>query len=943
MSSETFKRINYYDGHNITQEDLVTEQSAWHDTIASGVDFLAGSGVEKEFAVQRLLFDTSDVPTSISTLLTNEIFDGEPIYETDNDSATCFLQPSDSSEGAQLEVVMSGASLTGAHKSRVYIFGTTFGDEFTQECLTFDDNESQVTRTYFTSIIAITTQDFRGNSNIVTTGTACRNTEGRLRIYEATPMFVCRDHIMSQQAEEPNMDYRDFRPADQSKTLYNVLNDIANQDNRSTDDLGINVTSTATRKLEPNVSGFIVGQKFKATTNNIQKVTILLSVDQNTLAPVGTQYDWSGDLIVGVRKLQTTTQCPTDITPGTSIEFDPEQTALAEISVDQDSLEEIGIVLDGVPQEVDFVFTQSLIANPALEPNIEIGSYYMVTVQRSGDTSNGTIILEEAANTDAGVNDTDEKRLSIYSNSTWTDVPESDLWFKVFTNAIRITSGMALDEGVQIISPRTQENSSTGLSESYINGNYSLVDTSATSYNYVIAQKQNNYITPVSHPTTGNQVYSRIEDIPAISVVSESNLETLVDAENETIILAAVKDNNPTGIADVSEVTYFPGLADGNTFTIIAPVSDIINNNLVGSILTPNINKSGYQYKIVKQENYIDAYGDVDGSGTIDSSDVLRAQQLDGYGNDLQVGTLSSTTQYNAVVAQKTVTMAEILRADVNGTGYVSQTDAALIQQYINIGSAFPAGSTFNRTVLTVESLTDPLTTTVDIDGNDPSFNDSPFTPLTYNIEFIENWYPENLEITDLRRFVSKTFTSIESSDFTGTTKTGGSNTTFVPGDMSIGGRILDLDGNSYSPDLEVCTIILSLSDGATAGEIDIFNNFIRNTMKFADGTYVGSSALEDGQVFVSSAIQSYVKNLGVGDGYDFYTGADDGIDEMIAILYTQSTGILRIRAANVRNISTRPELSTKIALTVYLKKAGFQNSSVTKSASETDDLLVPI
>jgi len=151
----------------------------------------------------------------------------------------------------------------------------------------------------------------------------------------------------------------------------------------------------------------------------------------------------------------------------------------------------------------------------------------------------------------------------------------------------------------------------------------------------------------------------------------------------------------------------------------------------------------------------------------------------------------------------------------------------------------------------------------------------------------------------------------------------------------------LDSTGDVHPLDLEIGHVVLELPDGYTQGEIDVFNGFIKNIMKFSDGSLVPLAALSNNQVRVTAAIQSYVKDL---DGYDFQS--IDGyaaIDEALAILYTQSSGILRVRAANIRNIQTRPELRTKIVLIVYLKKAGFINSDQVVAAEDISDFLVPI
>jgi len=952
MARQILLRNNFFDGQRVSEEDLDTEQTAWHDSLANNTDLLAGSGVELEFPVQRTLFDSNNIPATTQSLIDTNNFDGEPIFPEDSFGNTVFIQPSDSVQGVQLDVQISGSSLDGTPTLKVYLFGTIFGGDFVQEVFVFDENGSQITRNYYTTLVAFMTQDFKGNQNTIVDGVASRNNGGRLKILEALPMRVARDSIMAEQAEEPNVNYVNFKPATLFKTLDDVLSDIANSANLNEDDLNIKTTATTTRTLPPNQTGLIIGEKFLATTDNIQNITILLSIEKRTLVPAGQEFDWSGDIVVGIRKLQTITTCPTDIVPNTAIEFDPEPAPIAEVSFDKLDLEALGIVLDDTSTEVDFIFTQSTLANPAVDPDIEVGAHYVVTIRRTGNISVGTVILQEAANTDAGVDDVDEKRMTVFTNNVWTDVPESDLWFRIHTDAIRIVDGTAFDNGVQITSPKVKENVITSVEEPFIEGFHSLIDTSQTGENFVIVQRSNRFSQAEPHPTTGNLVFTRLEDAPDVSVVSSSTLQTLLDADNKTIILGLVIDTNPVNNPIITGTTSFPGLAGTNTFTIIEPASDILTNNLNGSILIPNTLDPNTKYRIIKKEVFTDLFGDVNNDGLIDIEDVTRAQELgnvvsgDGYAKNLEDGLVPSSVQKAALDAGL-ITIEEIIRADVNDTGRVSVADVTLIQQNIALGTAFPAGSSFTRVVLTVESLTDPLTTTPDILGSDSSFNAVPFTAIEFRIDFVPLWTADNISITDLRRFIPKTFTEVESSDITGTTKNGGTNTAFVPDDLLLGGSLLNVNGTDYSIDLEVNNVIVELPEGSTQGEIDVFNSFIRGQMKFFDNTLVGSGALTSNQVKVTTSIQSFVKDLSpdgvpIEDGYDFQS--IDGyaaIDETIAVLYTQSTGILRIRAANIRNLATRPELRTKIVLAVFLKKAGFINTERTVDADEVNDLLL--
>lgn len=940
MTRPILPRNNFFDGQQISETDLDVEQSAWLETTANAVDFLAGSGVEKEFATQRILFDSDDVPASIQTLIDTTNFDGEPIYSVDSFNQTVYLQPSDSFEGNQMEIEVSDADLDGTPSMRIYVFGLIFGGEFVQEVLTFETNESQITKNYYTQIVALMTQDFRGNQNTTITGVASRDSGGRIRILESLPMTVARDVVMVEQAIEPNMNYVNFKPATLSKTLDILLNEIADSATLNPNDLRINVTATDERELPPNDStGLIVGQKFQATTDNIQKISLLLSVERNDLALPGEEFDWTGDIVVAIRRLQTTTTCPTDTIPDTEIEFDPEPAPIAEVSFDQEQLKELGVSLTDSPHVVDFIFTQSLLANPNLEPQIIPGRYYVVTVRRTGNVSKGTLILQEAANTDAQPDERDNMRMTVFSQNTWTDIPESDLWFRIFTNAVRITSGTAFDNGRQITSPKTKENN-LGVTEPFVEGHHSLVDVSQSAKNYVIVQQKDNFTTAVPHPSTGNPVFTRIEDTPDVAVVSEDTLVTLINAGNENIVLGSAQDINPVDNPSIEGRTEFPGLVREDTFTIIQPNADILLNNLVGSILIPNVDEPDFKYRIIKVEEFDDAYGDINADGLIDLNDVARANDLDGYSKTLEDGSLLSTDQRAAIV-NRTIAMEEILRADVTNNGTINIFDPQAIQQNIALGTAFEAGSSFKRVVLTVENLTNPLTTTPNIIGSDPSFNDVPFTPVEFRIDFVPLWQPENLILGDLRRFIPKTFTQIEEEDITGTPQNGGTNISFIPGNVLLDGNLLDVEGNPYSIDMEVNTIIIDLPEGSTQGEIDIFNNFIRNQMTYSDGSLVTGTALANNQVKVTSSIKSFVKDT---DGYDF--SSVDGyaaIDETVSVLYTQDSGILRIRANNVRNIVTRPELRTKIVLTVYLKKAGFNNEEVQVTSSRLQELLTAV
>src|SRR5271168_1629304 len=150
-----YPRNNWTTGTQVTQGNFVTEQQAWLGTISNLAELVAGSGVEKDTATQNVIFDSYNVPTSIQTIITTGNFDGFPLYPLDTNNDTTFNQPSDTAQGNQLQVTISGANLVGSLTLGVYIFGVTYSGNFVQEVLDFTQNDTLITYNYYTKIVAL--------------------------------------------------------------------------------------------------------------------------------------------------------------------------------------------------------------------------------------------------------------------------------------------------------------------------------------------------------------------------------------------------------------------------------------------------------------------------------------------------------------------------------------------------------------------------------------------------------------------------------------------------------------------------------------------------------------------------------------------------------------------------------------------------------------------
>src|SRR5690606_21131650 len=170
-----------------------------------------------------------------------------------------------------------------------------------------------------------------------------------------------------------------------------------------------------------------IGQKFIALTNNIQKITLLLGVERDHFADVEHRYDWSGNLVVTLYKLQKTVSCQSEIVPNLAIEFDPDPEPIAQLSFTQQSLkDDYGIVLNDVLQPVDFVFSNTPAGLSGPNSVINPGDYYAVTIKRSGSASTGVLF------TGVGNNRLENSVMTVYGNGTWVDIHEDDMWFQVW-------------------------------------------------------------------------------------------------------------------------------------------------------------------------------------------------------------------------------------------------------------------------------------------------------------------------------------------------------------------------------------------------------------------------------------------------------------------------------------------------------------------------------
>ena len=966
---------SWHDAQRVDKQDMDTEQTRNVQIDAATINNHFGSGVLPAAPTQPILFDSDNLSSIQAALLAAGDFDGTGLQ--------AHQQPSDSNLGNQLEVELTGGSVFGRLCTKVLIMGLDFEGSPQLDRFYFYRNEVQVTRKHYTRILGIFFVDFKGNNN------CSRNLGGRITIKETLSYQLSRDAVMIAQDVEPDLFFRDFKVsqatigANPTVTLYQTLQQGIGSE-YSVDSFNINTTPKRQLQINANDVTTKIGQKFIANTNNIQKITLLLGAGRNDAVSIEHRYDWSGDIVVSVYALQTTVACPSELVPELNIEFDPSSQPLAQLSFSRTELYDNGYILTDTLQPVDFVFSGTQLGSttsPVIVPN----RYYVVTINRAGAAGTGQIL------TASGGSQIDNSRLTLYSGS-WVDVAEEDLWFQVWTDAAKVASGQAYDAGNGMIVEKTEVNN-LGATVDYVLGYQAFSNSGENILNTGIVEATLEQTLEEQDERTGNPIYTREQYSPSFSFVTSSTLTTL-RSSGDPLIIGCAQDSNPKDNEEITGNQTYPGLVKGDTFTVVSPGPDLLSQMLIGSKLIPNDNCEAKSYRIFKTTYCTDGFGDVNGDGTIDADDIARATVLIGEG-------LASTLTQQKIVDGYIGTL-EILRADVDGDGYVTANDVNLISAYVaRTSNSFPVGSSFNHLELQVqqsvgrydgyfdcdgyirldgyagrvivapsdlnpwELLYDGYITEPQMDTDDPVFNTIPFVTVPYKILPQPFWQDYLLAFSSEARQVLATFSynvgtdepsCTTASHFTCTDRMDvsqscdpGRNDLMIPDNLIMRrGKILSSDGELYKQDIEVNHIILNLPQiPLTEEHLNIFEKFVADA---GDGfTAAGYPAMRfsDCTTVPLTALVNNQVRFGVSvqafvpnlDGY-----GDDGygviVDPIIGTYLDHTTGILTL---SMKDLSVSPvymTLVTKIQVTVYLKQAGWNNDVLIVSSSQVQGLL---
>lgn len=614
------KQNIWFDAMQVDDTDLTLEQDH-NDVIESGIiNNHIGTGVLPEVLVENVIFDS---------LLETGFLDGIAIFPQN--------QPIDNNLGNQFELELTNSIAGGRRVIKVAIIGLDFESNLQYETFYFKSNEIQVSRKHFAKVLVLLFNDFIGDPDL------SFNLGGRIIIREAKPMTLSRGPLMVAQDVEPNLFFRDFF-LDGPISLQALLQGAMPLYN-------IDTLNILTNELDskPLLNGDVttqIGQKFQAVTNNIQKVQFLLSA-RNLDVSHEDDLVWNGDLVISIYPLQSNIDCPSDIAPSLPIDFPPHNIPAAQLSVNYSSLQAAGIVLDSVPQPVDFVFSNSSVAGG----NVIIpGNYYAVTIKRAGSANKCDILIA------VGSDQITNSRITTFTGSLWVDIPEQDLWFRVWTDAAKVSDGQAYESGHGMIIPKTtQDPESLATVDNSFEG---LQFVGNDVFRAVVAADTEESV-PVPDQRTGNPVLSRKQFIPNIQLLNTIDITNL-EKTAEPLLLGAISDKNrkffdsisalinstmysATFVGDELIIRIIDDPTDSVRFdtSVGGLVTNLLNGDFVGAKIVPNSFNPSVSYRIASAKLASGILGDVNGDGQIDSTDLDLLTTY--YGMDLNIGLPTNT------------------------------------------------------------------------------------------------------------------------------------------------------------------------------------------------------------------------------------------------------------------------------------------------------------
>jgi hypothetical protein len=892
-TSPKAKQNIFNDSQNVSQENLQLEQ-AYNKSIQVGlVDNHIGNGILPTTLTQPTIWDSRVYLSHYSSIDQTAIksFSDAPIHAV-----------SDLVNGNQLEISLHDTLVGGNKTVKVAIFGYDLNQNLIMDTVRFHKNESVITKHHYVQVKAIIVDDFA-------TGLTLK-ANGYILIQEVKPLFVSRDPISLAQNYEPNLFFRDY------PGYSTILNQALPDDNwsslfsvPSSDSLIDNVIAADDYNTQ-------IGEKFQATAANIRKVRLLLKSTTAT----------SSNITLSIYPLQNQVQNQSSNVPKLLIEYNPDIIPITQVNISQS--------LDTTYRPVDFYIPVSA--------KLTVGSYYIITVKNNNINANDLYVASSISKWITNARKSTFAKVGLTNDGIWSDDTTKDLWFEIYSNAVKVSDGIYYENGVGTSIDKTLDGSDYCYDRitPTLNSAGQLLQVRATTKTVLSDLSEDE--------RTGQPIFTSTQLSPSI----------IVDDRSEGLILGKFEDLNTNITSNTYNVTSgnpFDGVIfNGNEILVIGHVipsvsfSTLENHILSKDLLNSNIvigNGTATKTYSVDKASITDyLLGDIDCNGAIDNSDINALSSL--------------TTQSWSSVANVTGDILKTIIADVDQNNSLDITstgaDFTALRAFVNGGSSTTIGKSFKVIRIAVSSLDDNrdddaiARSALNILSDFPALVGQPVSSITMSIQTKVGWIPENLFCSNYQKYVPTIFMSTQApvsnpeNRFDAVDGTPRSKTDlYSPNNIILSGQILNEDGSYHKNDCELNSITLSLAGGVANQEIniDVFEFFVAlptgsdtgltskniQAMKFADGTYIDSNAIANNQLRFTASVASYVPDSTAS----MHVGT------------RMNGGILTLSFSDMPlNPPASLSMITKVVINVYAKKSGFNNKPVELNSTQTANLL---
>ena len=383
---------------------------------------------------------------------------------------------------------------------------------------------------------------------------------------------------------------------------------------------------------------------------------------------------------------------------------------MVEISYSQDDLASLGVVLSEKPSVVSVDFSTTLIADPNIEPSLNVDEYYAIMISRRGSNKNGSIGVsvgyykpsrKKSNGQDLNPQEQfgrQDNRFIEYDpyNSSYVDYHDLSMWIKVHSDTVEITAGHAYsDDGYPISVQKTMDFvGSTKIP--YFLRNIPLSTVAEGEDNYIALYRRDKFTSPATHPRTGNFVNTKIEDAPAAGVLTGAELD--LQLEDGPLLLARVTDRNVRSAQEISGKLTMPGMLDRDFAILINPSSDILNKTLINRVFSPDLDcECNSLYRIIEASCESVMVGDLDGDDRFTNEDISLL--LDIVGN-----TLNTPTTERSILGGE-ISLVDYLKSDMNDDGTVDGADIELLEDAVDGYVNFSKEETFKVLTLRLENI----------------------------------------------------------------------------------------------------------------------------------------------------------------------------------------------------------------------------------------------